>query len=45
MQGYKYFLSLKSKGTMCEDSTSFEFLKLTNLCILLNIGVMGVDFK
>jgi hypothetical protein len=34
VEGYKCSLSFRSGGTMCEDSTSFEFLSVHSLAYL-----------
>jgi hypothetical protein len=42
---YKCSLSYPSKGTMCEDSTSFEFLNVLSLAYLSHICILFHDHK
>jgi hypothetical protein len=45
VEGYKYSLSFRSKGTMCEVSTSFEFLNVLSLDYLFHTYILFYDHK
>ncbi len=43
MKGYKYFFNFTRRGTMCEDSSSFDFLVFATL-LLLVLGFVNPKF-